>query len=99
MDPEQQLGPSVTVAPVCLCLNERGIRAMAHFEDLSDYAYTTGFIRPGTKAIGWLARGHAFPTANPNEEVLDLLWLYCSISVAPTRGLHDCEFCPDWSSH
>jgi hypothetical protein len=29
----------------------------------------------------------------PNEETLDLLWLYCSISVVQTRGGHDCEFC------
>jgi hypothetical protein len=67
---------------------------MAYFEDLSDYVYAAGFVRPGTKAVGWLARGHAFPTMTPDEEVLDLLWLYCSISVAQTRGGHDYEFCP-----
>jgi hypothetical protein len=67
---------------------------MAYFEDLSDYVYAPGFVRPGTKAVGWLARGNAFPTTAPDEEVLDLLWLYCSISVVDTRGGHDCEFCP-----
>jgi hypothetical protein len=46
-----------------------------------------------------LARGHAFPTMTRDEEVLDLLWLYCSISVALTRGIHDCEFCPSCSAH
>lgn len=66
---------------------------MAYFKDLSDYAYAADSI-PGTKAIGWLSRGHAFPTMAPDEEVLDLLWLYCSISVEQTRGMHDCEFCP-----
>lgn len=67
---------------------------MAYCADLSDYTYAPGFIRPGTKAVGWLALGHAFPTMISDEETLDLLWLYCSISVAQTRGGHDCEFCP-----
>lgn len=67
---------------------------MAYFDDLSDYVYIPQFDRPGTKAVGWLARGHEFATATPEEEVLDLLWLFCSISVASTRGVHDCEFCP-----
>ena len=67
---------------------------MAHFEDLSDYVYAPGLVRPGTKAVGWLERGHAFPTMTPNDAILDLLWLYCSVSVAQTRGGHDCEFCP-----
>src|ERR1044071_2152082 len=67
---------------------------MAYFEDLSDYVYAPGLARPGTKAVGWLASGHGFPTMSPDKEVLALLWLYCSISVAPTRGVHDCEFCP-----
>lgn len=67
---------------------------MAYFEDLSDYIYAPGFVRPGTKAVGWLARGHLFPTVTPDEKDLDLLWLYCSISVVDTRGGHNCEFCP-----
>ena len=67
---------------------------MAYYEDLSDYVYAPGFVRPGTKAVGWLASGHAFPATVPEKEILDLLWQYCSISVAPTRGGHDCEFCP-----
>src|SRR5260370_18043051 len=66
---------------------------MAYFKDLCDYAYPPGFIRPGTN-VGWLARGHTFPTMTPDEDILDLLWSYCSISVVQTRGGHDCEFCP-----
>src|SRR5262245_54271669 len=71
---------------------------MAYFEDLSDYVYAPGGIRPGTKAVGWLAHGHSFPAMTPDEEVLDLLWCYCSISVIQTRGIHDCEFCPSRSA-
>jgi hypothetical protein len=67
---------------------------VAYYEDLSDYTYVLGFPHPGTKVVGWLASGHAFPTMVADEELLDLLWLFCSICVAQTRGLHDCEFCP-----
>ena len=67
---------------------------MAYLEDLSEYSYAPGFVRPGTRTVGWLAQRHPFPTAIPDEALLDLLWLYCSISVAQTRGFHKCEFCP-----
>ena len=67
---------------------------MAYLEDLSNYEYSNEFNRPGTKAIGWLARDHEFPTAPPDEDLLDLLFLFCSFSVALARGGHDCEFCP-----
>ncbi len=73
---------------------------MAFFEDLSDYTYAgSEFARPGTKAVGWLARGHEFRTLAPEEEVLDLLWQYCSISVALMRGGHLCEYCPGGGIH
>ena len=73
---------------------------MSYFPDLSDYTYRPQFHRPGTKAIGWLGAGHEFPKQEPTEEILDLLWSYCTISVAQTRGIHECEFCPrsDWYS-
>ena len=68
---------------------------MAFFADLSDYTYANStFARPGTKAVGWLARDHEFPRMAPKEEVLELLWQYGSVSVALMRGGHDCEFCP-----
>jgi hypothetical protein len=73
--------------------------AMAYMEDLSNYVYAGSvFGRPGTKAIGWLALGHEFPKMTPEDETLDLLWQYCSISVAEMRGGHDCEFCPSGSA-
>ena len=73
---------------------------MTYFKDLSEYAYgDLAFARPGTKAIGWLGQGHDFRMSPPSEEVLDLLWAFCSISVALTRGAHDCEFCPSGSAY
>src|SRR5579864_5523103 len=50
---------------------------------------------PRVKNIGWLAQGQPFPKQVPSEEILDLLWDYCSISVNQSRGLHPCEFCPE----
>jgi hypothetical protein len=72
---------------------------MAYFPDLSEYTYANStFASPGTLAVGWLGRGHEFSTIVPEEEDLDLLWQYCSISVALMRGGHDCEFCPTGSA-
>jgi len=72
---------------------------MAFIADLSNYTYSnSAFARAGTQAVGWLARGHEFPRMAREEEVLDLLWQYCSISVALMRGGHDCEFCPSVSA-
>jgi hypothetical protein len=65
---------------------------MTYFKDLTDYTYAPDLFPAGNN-IGWLGRGHAFPTATPDEETLDLLWLFCSISVMQTRGFHICEFC------
>ncbi len=50
---------------------------------------------PRVKNVGWLERGHEFPTQEPSEEMLDLLWDYCAISVNQMRGMHHCDFCPD----
>lgn len=67
---------------------------MAYYPDLSDYAYLASAIRhPATRNIGWLAREPPFATAPPSDALLDALWRYCKISVAQTRGVHDCELC------
>lgn len=70
---------------------------MTYFADLTDYTY----IPAGhasctiTKNVGWLSSAHPFETGAPSEELLDRLWSYCTVSVAQTRGIHRCEFCPD----
>jgi len=67
---------------------------MAYFKDLSDYSYfRSGFCCAGMKNIGWLERGHDFEEATPDEGILDLLWEHCKISVAQTRGIHECDLC------
>ena len=72
---------------------------MAYFKDLSEYEYDPEFARPGTKNVGWLDREHSFPTSLPSGEVLDLLWTFCSTSVALQRGMHACEYCPSGSAY
>jgi|SRR5580700_10057130 hypothetical protein len=71
---------------------------MAYFEDLSDYRYRH-FHRPGTGNIGWLSAAHEFPKVSPRAEDLDLVWAYCRVSVAQSRGFHDCELCPPDTSN
>jgi uncharacterized protein YjaG (DUF416 family) len=68
------------------------MRWMTYYRDLSDYRYFSEFAHPGTKNIGWLAAGHEFERAEPADHVLDRLWRFCKISVAQSRGIHECEF-------
>jgi hypothetical protein len=67
---------------------------MTYYRDLTDYEYHRAFYRPGTKNVGWLGVGLEFDVAAPTEELLSRLWGFCKISVAQTRGIHECEFCP-----
>lgn len=73
---------------------------MTYFADLSEYTYGgSQFARRGTRNVGWLGRGHRFPTKQPSDEILDLLWGFCSISVALARGGHNCELCPSGTAN
>jgi len=72
---------------------------MTYYPDLSRYHYGEEFYRPGTKNIGWLSVGHEFDTSEPTDALLDRLWAFCKISVARSRGIHDCEFCPGKSAY
>jgi hypothetical protein len=63
---------------------------MAIRKDLSEHI---GFGRPEIKYVGWLSAKTGFPTEQPNDEILRLLWVYCSVSVNATRGTHACDIC------
>ncbi|PYQ42543.1 MAG: hypothetical protein DMG99_08790 [Acidobacteria bacterium] len=65
---------------------------MAYFVDLSAYSYFKG-DSTGAKNVGWLQRGYEFQTMEPSEEILDLLWSFCGVSVMQTRGTHQCDLC------
>ena len=66
---------------------------MTYFADLSTYAYSR-FGTDDTLNIGWLDAAHPFPTGSVETDAVDALWQYCKVSVAQTRGLHQCELCP-----
>ena len=69
---------------------------MAYFRDLSLYEYLPCEVL-GARNVGWLAPSHSFETEQVRESDLDLLWEHCKIAILATRGLHNCEFCSDWS--
>jgi len=66
---------------------------MTYFEDLTDYEFITGLPSPHTKNVGWLGCGNGFKQMEPSEDFLDLLWEFCQVPFAQTRGFHTCEFC------
>lgn len=80
---------------------------MTYFKDLSVYVYG-GKERPWPlqNNVGWLGPGNPFPTAKPNEALLDLIWKFCKVRVNPARGIHICHLClrrevhiPPFESH
>jgi hypothetical protein len=66
---------------------------MAYFEDLTEYSYASAYAAFNTKNIGWLEPGYEFHKANTSEQDLELLWEYCMLSVAQSRGVHKCNLC------
>lgn len=66
---------------------------MTYYPDFSDYTYFPDMYRPYTKNIGWLSAQVGFKKAPPSAEILDLLWDFCAVSTAVSRGYHFCEFC------
>jgi hypothetical protein len=72
---------------------------MAIFDDLTEYTYFSEFARPGTKNIGWLGEATDFELASHPDNVLELVWDACGISIAQTRGFHLCPFCQKFSAN
>ena len=67
---------------------------MSYYEDLTPYIYyDLRFSRPQTVNVGWLSADCTFPVFVPQEELLDAVWNYCTVSVASMRGRHLCDFC------
>lgn len=69
---------------------------MTYFKDLTIYEYSRKPEQwPLENNVGWLGPGHTFPTAQPTESLLGLIWIwaFCRINVNPTRGVHLCHIC------
>jgi hypothetical protein len=73
---------------------------MAYFKDLTEYTYSKSVANTlGTKNVGWLGSSLDFDKMNLDDELLDLVWAFCTILVAQTRGFHDCALCPPHTSN
>jgi hypothetical protein len=67
---------------------------MAFFEDLTPYTYLHPEEElPNRVNVGWLERGHPFPTSETSEEFRAKLGHLCERRVKQTRGFHPCHFC------
>jgi hypothetical protein len=67
---------------------------MTYFKELSIFSYGVQKQWPMQNNVFWLGPGHSFASSTPDQDVLDLLWKFCSVFVNPTRGLHGCHLCP-----
>lgn len=67
---------------------------MPYFPDLTPYRYFGGERRPLVN-VGWLARGHDFPTGPIDERFVDGLVRCALHPVRLAMGLHRCDLCAD----
>ena len=66
-----------------------------YFADLTPYEYGYAMPRSNVLNVGWLARGHVFPTGAVPEALVDALHRLVRSPENLYRGYHNCEFCPD----
>jgi hypothetical protein len=68
---------------------------MTYFKDLHVCTYRRNEKPwPLENAVGWLGPDHSFPTAKPDEALLDFVWKFCKVYVNQTRGIHPCHLFP-----
>lgn len=67
---------------------------MTYFPDLTPYEFVKGWGKTENLLnVGWLDRGHSFPTAEPDHEIVLILEQFCKRPVNQTRGFHLCHLC------
>jgi hypothetical protein len=68
-----------------------------HHEDLEPYGLATSPFDP-QRAVGWLQRGHAYPTGQTAPEVISRLFAFVTdpwIAVTRNLGYDPCNLCID----
>jgi hypothetical protein len=65
------------------------------FADLTPYEYGYEERRSNVLNVGWLARGHVFPTGPVPDDFVNALRKLIASPDNLYRGYHTCEFCPD----
>jgi len=71
---------------------------MMHYKDLSTYEYLTGAKNAGMVNIGWLEKGHSFPTGQVSMDIIHTIGELCTHPVHKTRGYHTCSLCKNTES-
>ncbi|WP_052830359.1 hypothetical protein [Gynuella sunshinyii] len=66
---------------------------MTKYVDLSPYVYVEDFKNDQTLNVGWLDARSQFESERPTERLLETLWEFCLVSIAQTRGIHECDLC------
>ena len=67
-------------------------KAMAHFDDLSDYRYAN-HAQPGVVHVGWLSRGHPYTQGTVPSRIVEKMKHLAQEPVELYRGYHVCELC------
>jgi hypothetical protein len=65
------------------------------FADMTPYEYGFELPRSNVLNVGWLARGHVFPTGVVADGFVDALRRRAASPENLYRGYHTCEFCPE----
>jgi hypothetical protein len=66
---------------------------MAHFEDLSPYAYGYKQGDPGVVHVGWLSDKHEYTKGRVPDHLVEILVKLSTNLEELYRGLHICELC------
>lgn len=66
---------------------------MAHFDDLSPYAYGWHSADPGVLHVGWLSSKHEYPKGDVPAHLVSTLMTLSSNLKELYRGYHVCELC------
>jgi hypothetical protein len=67
---------------------------VSFFEDLTPYTYFHPEEElPDTVNVGWLERGHPFPTGRTSKKFRTKLERLCLRLAKQTRGRYECDFC------
>lgn len=65
------------------------------FADLTPYEYGYELPRGNVRNVGWLSRGHVFPTGDVPDDLVAKLRRLIESPENLYRGYHRCEFCPE----
>ncbi len=63
------------------------------FADLTPHTYTLDSTEKGVFNVGWLGKGHNFPTGKTSVDFRNALVTLCKNRIGLHRGFHTCHLC------